>query len=164
MSTEIERKFLVVGDGWRAYAGHVAPGVRYRQGYLPADSSVTVRVRVAGERGYLTIKGLHAGLSRAEFEYEIPLADAEQMLAALCVQPVIEKTRYRIPHAGLIWEVDEFGGANAPLVLAEVELEREAQPVSAPDWVGQEVSSDVRYTNFYLSQHPYATWRPDRDG
>lgn len=164
MSTEIERKFLVIGDGWRANIEGVAPGVRYRQGYLPADSSVTVRVRVAGERGYLTIKGLHAGLSRAEFEYEIPLTDAEQMLTALCVQPVIEKTRYRVPHAGLIWEVDEFGGANAPLVLAEVELESEAQSVNAPDWIGQEVSSDVRYTNFYLSQHPYSTWGLERNG
>jgi CYTH domain-containing protein len=164
MSTEIERKFLVIGEGWRASAGRAASGVRYRQGYLPTGSSVTVRVRVGGERGYLTIKGLHAGLSRAEFEYEIPLADAEQMLAALCVQPLIEKTRYRVPHAGLIWEVDEFDGANAPLVLAEVELESEAQPVNAPDWVGPEVSSDVRYTNFYLSQHPYSTWRPEPDG
>ncbi len=160
MSTEIERKFLVNGEGWR----QGAMGQSYRQGYLATGTAVTVRVRVAGERGYLTLKGLHAGLSRAEFEYEIPLADAEQILAALCVQPVIEKTRYRIAHAGRIWEVDEFAGANAPLVLAEVELEDETQPVSAPDWVGQEVSADVRYTNAYLAQHPYSTWRPSSDG
>lgn len=163
MGIEIERKFLVNGNGWRTSIGQAAPGVRYRQGYLPTDSSVTVRVRVAGERAYLTIKGLHAGLSRAEFEYEIPLADAEQMLETLCLQPIIEKTRYRVPHAGLTWEVDEFGGANAPLVLAEIELESEAQLLNTPDWIGPEVSSDVRYTNFYLSQYPYSTWKPEAD-
>jgi adenylate cyclase len=161
VNEEIERKFLVISDGWRAGA---APGALYRQGYLTTGTTVTVRVRVAGDRGYLTLKGLHAGLSRAEFEYKIPLADAQQMLTHLCSAPPVEKVRYRVEHAGLIWEVDEFTGTNAPLVLAEVELENETQPVTLPDWVGQEVSTDVHYTNAYLAQRPYSTWRSNPDG
>lgn len=161
MTKEIERKFVVTGEAWRVSA---ANGMPYRQGYLTTGTAVTVRVRVAGERGYLTIKGLHAGLSRAEFEYEIPLTDAEQMLTHLCSTPPVEKVRYRVEHAGLIWEVDEFTGANAPLVLAEVELDSETQPVTLPDWVGQEVSTDRHYTNAYLAQQPYSTWRSNPDG
>lgn len=154
MGTEIERKFLVTGEGWRPGA----QGQLYRQGFLSTEIGRTVRVRVAGAKGYLTIKGIRVGLRRAEFEYEIPLMDAEQMLADLCRKPLIEKTRYQVRHDGLLWEVDEFHGENAGLVLAEVELEDEAQPVALPAWVGDEVSKDHRYTNSYLSLHPFSTW------
>jgi CYTH domain-containing protein len=157
MGTEIERKFLVVGDEWRGDR----QGTRYRQGYLLIAPERTVRVRLGGGQGYLTVKGPRRGISRAEFEYEIPVADAEEMLDALCVKPPIEKTRYRIAQGDLTWEVDEFAGANAGLVLAEVELEREDQPVHLPNWVGQEVSRDPRYTNAYLALHPYRTWAGD---
>ncbi len=154
MGVEIERKFLVVSEAWRTGAA----GVAVRQGYLLAAPGTTVRVRLAGAEGYLTIKGQHHGLRRAEFEYAIPAADAQAMLETLCAQPVIEKTRYRVDFAGLVWEVDVFAGANAGLVVAEVELESEAQAVTLPPWVGLEVSSDYRYTNAYLAQHPYTTW------
>lgn len=154
MGTEIERKFLVKNEAWRVGA----VGIPYRQGYLSAAKGRTVRVRTAGEKAYLTIKGAREGLSRAEFEYEIPLADATYMLDVLCIQPLIEKTRYALAYAGYTWEVDEFAGANAPLVVAEVELESETQTVPLPDWVSEEVSTDYRYTNAYLAQNPYALW------
>jgi CYTH domain-containing protein len=154
MGTEIERKFLVVGDEWR----RGAVGTVYRQGYLCTTPQRTVRVRIGGERGYLTVKGSRTGVSRAEFEYEIPLGDAQAMLDSLCARPLIEKTRYRIPHEGLVWEVDEFAGENAGLVIAEVELEREDQEVALPAWVGKEVSTDDRYANSHLAEHPYSTW------
>ena len=115
---EIERKFLVQGDAWRQGAA----GVRYRQGYLCTDKHRTVRVRTAGDKAFLTIKGLSHGASRAEYEYEIPAADADAMLDALCLRPLIEKTRYRIPADDLVWEIDEFESDNAGLIVAEVEL------------------------------------------
>jgi CYTH domain-containing protein len=154
MGTEIERKFLVVGDAWR----QGAIGVLYRQGYLCTTPERTVRVRVAGDKGYFTVKGSRTGVSRLEFEYPIPLEDAQAMLDALCVRPLIEKTRYRIDHGGLVWEVDEFAGENAGLVIAEVELEREDQEVSLPAWVGNEVSADDRYANSSLAERPFSTW------
>lgn len=150
MATEVERKFLVAGEGWRHAA--LGPGLPFRQGYLPngggADAPV-VRIRLAGAAGVLTIKG--PGLTtRAEYEYPIPAEDAAAMLATLCVPPVLEKTRTRVAHAGLVWEVDEFAGPLAGLVLAEVELARIDQPVALPDWVGREVSGDPRYLNSNL--------------
>jgi len=156
---EIERKYLVTGDGWRTGE----PGVEVRQGFLCASGSgPTVRVRsVSGAgiepRGVITVKGPTRGISREEYEYEIPVADAEAMLG-LCTGSVVRKTRYRIPHAGLVWEVDVFHGDNAGLVLAEVELDATDQEVQPPDWVGEEVSSDPRYFNAYLSRHPFTTW------
>lgn len=154
MGTEIERKFLVTGDGWRAGAEAFA----VRQGFLCTAPGRTVRARVAAGRGYLTIKGQHAGLTRAEFEYGIPVEDANFILDKICQPTLIEKTRHRVAYGGLTWEVDEFAGLNAGLIVAEVELESEAQPVDLPPWVGREVSADFRYTNAYLSQHPYTTW------
>lgn len=154
MGTEIERKFLVVSEAWRK----LGTGTSYRQGYIVSDQVRTVRVRVAGDRGYLTLKGPTTGLSRAEFEYEIPLADADDMLRLFCVSPLVEKVRYRIPLGDVVWDVDEFCGANAGLVLAEVELQDEHQTVALPDWIGQEVSGDPRYFNAYLAQHPYSQW------
>ncbi len=134
MAKEIERKFLVTGDDWRPGA----QGVPYRQGYLGAgaDASCTVRARVAGERAWLTIKGPAAAGSRDEYEYPIPVADAEEMLEHLCVGGRIEKIRYRVPYAGHTWEVDEFAGENAPLVVAEVELDRIDADVALPPGSG----------------------------
>ncbi len=154
MGTEIERKFLVEGDAWRG----LAEGVRYRQGYLSTVRERTVRVRTVNDKGYLTIKGASRGLTRSEYEYEIPVADADAMLDTLCQRPLIEKTRYKIQIGALVWEVDEFEGENAGLSIAEVELESEGQSVDLPEWVGREVSDDPRYYNANLIAHPYSTW------
>ncbi len=156
MAREIERKFLVVGDAWRA----LAEGVVYRQGYLSTDAERSLRVRTAGPRGSLTVKGITVGATRTEFEYEIPIADANAMLDELCIRPLIEKTRREIPFGGLLWEVDAFAGDNDGLVVAEVELDREDQAFSRPDWVGEEVTGDPRYYNANLVAHPYKAWRP----
>ncbi len=153
MSVEIERKFLVNGNGWR----QLGQGTLYRQGYVPTTHG-TVRVRIAGDQGYLTLKTPTVGLSRREFEYPIPLADAHELLDLLCDRPLIEKTRYRIPIGQHVWEVDEFAGENQGLILAEVELSHEQEAIALPDWVGQEVSGDRRYFNSYLAQHPFTTW------
>lgn len=154
MGTEIERKFLVNGEGWRVGA----TGTRYRQGYLNADPERSVRIRLAGSRGVLTIKGKATGAERLEFEYPLPQADAEQMLEALCRKPLIEKDRYRVRHAGMTWEVDVFHGENAGLVLAEVELETADQEIDLPPWIDREVTGDPRYFNLYLVQYPYSSW------
>ncbi len=154
MGIEIERKFLVQGDDWRGQS----PGTVYRQGYVLSSQGRTVRVRVAGTTGFLTLKGGAQGLTRKEFEYEIPLAEAEELLLLMCDRPLIEKTRYHIPYEGLIWEVDEFAGENAGLILAEVELTSETQTVPLPTWIGAEVSSDPRYYNAFLSRHPFRLW------
>lgn len=155
MATEIERKFLVVSDQWR----HLAAGTRYRQGYLASETGKTVRVRIAGEQAFLTIKGITQGLARPEFEYPIPLEDAQTMLDTLCELPLIEKVRYKIPWQGLLWEVDEFEGENQGLILAEVELTEASQQVTLPDWIGLEVSEDPRYYNSNLSQYPFRRWQ-----
>jgi CYTH domain-containing protein len=154
VAKEIERKFLVKTDEWRGQAA----GKRYRQGYLSTVKERTVRVRTAGEKGFLTIKGITVGASRPEYEYEIPVGDADEMLDGLCEKPLIEKTRYRIPDAGLTWEVDEFEGDNAGLITAEVELKDENQSVSLPAWIGQEVTGDPRYFNANLVAKPFTKW------
>lgn len=151
MATEIERKFLVKGDGWRS----LGLGEIYRQGYIANNNGRTVRVRVVGEQGYLTIKGSTTGMKRAEFEYKIPVKDAQELLETLCDRPFIEKTRYKILIGNLIWEVDEFWGENQGLILAEVELETEDQNIDIPDWIGEEVTSDPRYYNVNLVKNPY---------
>ena len=153
MAKEIERKFLVNGDAWKR-----SKGTLYRQGYLSTVKERTVRVRLEGERAVLTIKGITRGATRAEFEYEIPFEDAEQLLDDLCERPLIEKTRYKIEHAGLIWEVDEFLNENAGLVVAEVELESEDQQFDLPEWLGEEVTRDPRYFNANLVSHPFTKW------
>jgi adenylate cyclase len=155
MGIEIERKFLVTGDGWRTGAS----GVPMRQGYLALGPPASVRVRIEGERALLNIKESTLGLRRDEFEYEIPVADAEELLFH-CGGSVIEKQRFNVQHGGRDWEVDVFGGPNAGLVVAEVELDDENERVDLPPWVGEEVSRDPRYRNTYLSAHPYRTWRP----
>jgi adenylate cyclase len=152
MPQEIERKFLVTGTAWRSTTGTL-----YRQGYLNRDKARTVRVRVAGEQGFLTIKGVTTGASRAEFEYAIPVADAEQLLA-LCDGPLIEKVRHIVQVDSTCWEVDEFLGDNAGLVVAEVELQSEDQAFARPPWLGAEVTHDARYYNSNLATHPYRHW------
>ena len=153
MPVEIERKFLVTGTEWRH-----ANGIHFCQGYLSRGKGTTVRVRIAGERGYLTIKGVSKGTSRAEFEYEIPVEEARQLLK-LCEGQLIQKVRYVVKHEGTTWEVDEFMGENAGLVVAEVELQTEDQQIARPAWLGQEVTQDTRYFNSSLSTKPYSVWR-----
>lgn len=154
MATEIERKYLVVGDAWRS----LGTGTTYRQGYLSTVKERTVRVRIVGDLGTLTIKGLTVGATRTEYEYEIPADDANHMLDELCEQPVIDKTRFIVEHDGLTWEIDEFAGVNAGLIVAEVELDSEDQAIELPDWIGDEVSHDPRYFNANLIAHPYTAW------
>ncbi len=153
MAEEIERKFLVQGTGWRA-----GKCTRLCQGYLSRVKERTVRVRIAGTEAFLTIKSQTRGATRAEFEYPIPLADAEQLLA-LSDGPVLEKNRHVVVHEGCTWEVDEFFGANSGLVLAEIELTSEQQSFSRPPWLGREVTLDSRYYNSNLAGHPYCEWR-----
>ena len=154
MTIEIERKYLVKGDSWRS----LAVGSVYCQGYLPTQENSTVRVRIAGNKSYLTVKGPKSGVSRLEFEYLIPLKDAQVMLHTLCERPFIEKIRYRVEWGGLIWVIDEFDGVNKGLILAEVELTDENQPIDLPSWVGEEVSHDARYFNSNLVKCPYTEW------
>jgi len=154
MGEEIERKFLVTGDQWRAGS----KPIRTCQGYLPSGNDTTVRVRVQDERAWLTIKGKTEGLSRLEYEYGIPVSDAEEILARLCQRPYIEKNRYLVNYAGMKWEVDEFLQENAGLIVAEVELSSEEEQVELPPWVGEEVSHDPRYRNINLMKHPYSQW------
>ena len=154
MGREIERKFLVTGDAWRAGA----TGIRYRQGYLSTDPERTVRVRIEGTKAKLTVKGPNRGASRDEFEYDIPTADADQMLNERCLKPLIEKTRYPIPFGGRTWEVDVFAGDNRGLVVAEVELQSENEQVELPPWVSREVTDDPRYYNSNLARTPFTSW------
>lgn len=154
MAQEIERKFLITGEAWR----ELATGTAYRQGYLSTVKERTVRVRTIDDKGFLTIKGITVGATRAEYEYEIPASEANEMLDDLCEQPIIEKNRYKVPLNDLIWEIDEFNGVNAGLIVAEVELESEDQEFTKPEWIGEEVSNDPRYFNSNLIANPYTTW------
>ena len=152
---EIERKFLVKGDAWRG----LAEPLRIRQGYVPTKDGTTVRVRVVGGEAFITLKDRAVGLVRHEFEYPIPVEDATTILDTMCGN-FVEKNRYRIPvkEAGLFWEVDEFFGANAPLVTAEIELPDENTVVELPDWIGREVTDDHRYKNNNLAAYPFSEW------
>ncbi|MGC4017119.1 MAG: CYTH domain-containing protein [Luteolibacter sp.] len=153
MGQEIERKFLVAGSGWN----DGSPGKRMTQGYLSLDPDRTVRVRLAGDEAWITIKGRAQGLVRQEFEYAIPADEARELLL-LCTASVIDKTRHRVEHAGHLWEVDIFHGDNEGLVVAEVEMESEDVEVPLPEWVGQEVSDDRRYLNSRLVRTPFKDW------
>lgn len=155
MAFEIERKYLVADPSIVERAA--LPSSEMRQAYL-ATGTVSIRVRIAKERARLTVKGPAHGIRRAEFEYEIPLGDAEEMMASLRQGVIIEKTRYELAEDGLLWEIDVFGGANAPLVVAEVELDDEDIEVAKPAWVGEEVSEDPRFTNASLALNPFGTW------
>ena len=154
MAIEIERKFLVEERNWDS----MAEGTILRQGYFPSEGTTVVRVRVGGGKAFLTVKGPDTGKGRLEFEYPLPPGDAEEMLVHFCRKPIIEKTRYRIPHAGLTWEIDVFHSDNEGLVVAEVELSRPNQEVELPPWVGREVTGDPKYGNASLVGQPYRTW------
>ena len=154
MGVEIEHKFLVRGDAWKAQGEPVL----IRQGYLSSHPERVVRVRIYGDEAFMTIKSKSVGISRGEWEYPLPLADAQEFLERLCEQPIIEKYRRRIGHGGFTWEVDEFLGVNAGLVVAEIEVPSEDQAFERPDWVGDEVTDDPRYLNSNLISHPFSAW------
>ncbi len=157
MAREIERKFLVINDGWRDGADH---GVRFKQGYLCEPNTASVRVRIEGDVARLNIKSATLGISRHEYEYDVPLRDAEEMLKSLCGGPLIEKTRYHVEHGPHVWEIDVFDGDNAGLIVAELELQREDEPFEKPAWLGAEVSHEKRYYNVMLAKHPFKDWNP----
>lgn len=155
MGVEIERKFLVVNDSWR---GAVRRAVPIMQGYLARTDRATVRVRVMGDQGYITVKGNTAGVTRSEYEYRIPAADARAMLTDLAAGPVIDKVRHMVDAAGREWVIDVFAGENEGLVLAEIELPAEDTEFEKPGWAGAEVSHDARYFNVNLAERPFRSW------
>lgn len=155
MGVEIERKFLLTSGDWRAA---VSRSSELRQGYLSRGKDSAIRVRITGDRAELNIKSTRDGIHRLEFEYPVPKADAETMLDRIALPSVIEKTRHIVEHAGHTWEIDEFFGDNAGLVVAEIELSDADEDFERPDWLGEEVSTDERYYNSNLSEHPYGRW------
>ena len=156
MGLEIERKFLLADDRWRAAAD---AGEAFVQGYFCAEGNASVRVRIEGERANINIKAAVIGATRAEYEYPVPLADARAMLADLCIAPPVEKKRYQVPYGGHTWEIDEFSGANAGLVVAEIELTAADEQFDCPDWLGREVTDQRCYYNHALAFHPYRDWQ-----
>lgn len=155
MALEIERKFLVTSDAWRAQA---RSRELLRQGYLESGERSSIRVRTGGDQAWLNIKARRSGMSRLEFEYPIPLADADEILDELCKGPRVEKYRHEIPVGAHLWEVDEFLGDNQGLIVAEIELSDEAEQFERPAWLGEEVTHDERYYNFNLAKRPYRDW------
>ncbi len=160
MATEVEHKFLLANDHWRKLTSR---SVSYRQGYLSSDRSCSIRVRTSGEHAWLNIKSATIGTQRSEYEYPIPLRDANELLDNLCRKPLIEKIRHFVEFAGHVWEIDEFLGDNAGLIVAEIELSEVGEEFQKPDWIGAEVTDDIRYYNHTLSLHPYNTWQESRD-
>ena len=158
MGIEIERKFLVTNDNWREAASVALP---IKQGYLVGGKEASVRVRLQGDKANLNIKSATLGVRRQEFEYAIPLEEAELILTTLCQRPIIEKTRYLVSYANKQWEIDVFEGDNAGLIVAELELQDEAEHFDPPPWLGEEVSDDPRYYNVCLVKHPYKEWGRD---
>ncbi len=158
MGQEIERKFLVVSDIWKE---EVVSSSYLKQGYLAATGA-TVRVRLYGDEAFLTIKGRPDGLVRSEYEYPIPVDDANEMLSALSVYPPVEKYRHIVPSGnGLFWEIDEYLGENAPLFTAEIELPDPDTSFEMPAWLGEEISGNNKYTNRSLSRFPYSLWKQE---
>jgi adenylate cyclase len=155
VATEIERKFLVKNDSWRDLSTNSKQII---QGYLANTERGSIRIRVAGEDASLNIKSMTLGVTRSEYDYTIPADDARAMLETLCIQPLIEKTRYYVKHGGHTWEIDDFAGANAGLVVAELELQSHDEAFERPPWLGKEVSDDPRYYNVCLTEHPYSSW------
>lgn len=155
MAMEIERKFLVSSNQWKASVVHESD---FRQGYLANGENSSIRVRIGERSAELNIKSLTQGVRRQEYEYTIPLEDAEEILDHLCTKPLIEKTRYYVEHGGKLWEIDQFNGANEGLVVAEIELASEDEMFDKPDWVGEEVTHDLRYNNVCLVTHPFKDW------
>ncbi|GAB5522276.1 MAG: CYTH domain-containing protein [Roseivirga sp.] len=159
MAVETERKFLLKNDHWRSL---VASQKKIMQGYLNAEPERTVRIRISDNQGIITIKSKSEGLSRAEYEYDIPVVDAREMIA-LCEKPIIEKTRNLLTFEGKLWEIDEFDGDNKGLIVAEVELQSEDEVITFPSWLGEEVSYDKRYFNASLIKHPYCQWKTEEE-
>lgn len=155
MAKEIEKKFLIADNSWRG----LGEGIFYCQGYLNSEKGRTVRIRTFGDRGVLTIKGPDEGGVKLEYEYDIPIGDAREMLERLCHRPLIEKVRHRILFAGFTWEIDEFKGENTGLLMAEIELDFVGQEFEKPPWIGREVTGDARYYNANLVHNPYSNWR-----
>jgi adenylate cyclase len=155
MAVEIEHKFLLANDDWRALVTH---SVRYRQGYLNSQATSSIRVRISDNQAWLNIKSATIGTHRHEYEYEIPLADADEILTNLCRKPLIEKTRYFVEDNSHTWEIDEFDADNLGLIVAEIELSAIGETFIKPAWLGAEVTHDLRYYNNNLSQHPYSEW------
>jgi adenylate cyclase len=155
MGIEIERKFLVNTNMWKP----ASEGTLYVQGYICASAECVVRVRIAGQKAILGIKGLISNNTRREFEYEIPMGDAREMLDNQCGKPLVEKLRHRETHCGKLWEIDVFLAENEGLVVAEVELESESENIALPEFVAEEVSADPRYFNFALHKNPYRNWK-----
>ncbi|WP_373796096.1 CYTH domain-containing protein [Neisseria dentiae] len=154
MTIEIERRFLLKNDSWRALAGEPET---MRQGYLSVEKERTIRVRIIGNRAWLTLKGYISDVARSEFEYEIPLPHAETMMQTMCPFK-LEKRRYKIDYQGFVFEIDEYFGENAPLIVAELELPDEDAAFAKPEWLGEEITCNGKFTNAYLSKHPYSEW------
>ncbi|MFI3123545.1 MAG: CYTH domain-containing protein [Methylococcales bacterium] len=158
MALEIEHKFLLANDSWRENVSH---SVIYKQGYLSSQATSSIRVRISDKQAWLNIKSATIGTQRSEYEYEIPLSDANEILDNLCLKPVIEKTRHFVKHENHLWEIDEFDGENVGLIVAEIELKAENETFAKPDWIGSEVTQDMRYYNNNLAKNPYSAWRDD---
>lgn len=158
MAVEIEHKFLLANENWRKNVTH---SVVYRQGYLSSQPTSSIRVRVSNNEAWLNIKSAVIGTQRHEYEYAIPLCDAQEILTNLCAKPLIEKTRYFVMHDNHQWEIDEFEGENAGLIVAEIELDSLDEAFAKPAWLGKEVTQDLRYYNNNLAKNPYNQWRDD---
>ena len=159
MAIEIERKFLVANNTWRTA---VQRSVLMRQGYLAGSAECSIRIRLSDEQAHLNIKSATLGIQRTELEYLVPRADAELMLASLCGTRTLEKTRHFVMHQAHLWEIDEFHGANAGLIVAELELDADDEVFSRPSWLDAEVSDDPRYYNSCLVEQPFKDWqKPD---
>jgi len=158
MPLEIERKFLLRSGAWRS---QVKSRVLMRQGYLSAGSRCSIRARIAGEHAWLNLKSKRSGMTRLEYEYAIPVAEADEILTELSEGPLVEKYRHEIPVGTHVWEVDEFLGDNAGLIVAEIELTDESELFDRPEWLGAEITEDQRYYNFNLAQRPYTSWGVD---
>lgn len=155
LATEIERKFTIKNDSWRK---NIDKSQRYVQGYLAGNERASVRIRIAGEQANINIKSATLGIFRQEYEYPLPLEDAQKMLADLCEKPVIDKVRHFVTHAGKVWEIDEFSGENEGLIVAEIELNAIEEAFEIPDWADKDVSDDKRYYNVSLVKHPFKDW------
>jgi adenylate cyclase len=161
MGIEVERKFLVVGEAWR---GAATERIRMRQGYLTREGPSSVRIRITGAEARLNLKSAEVGTTRLEFDWEVPRAEAEQILDRLCHRPLIEKVRHLVPCGGHLWEVDEFEGDNAGLIVAELELGAADEAFEAPAWLGREVTHERRYYNQALVEHPFRAWSATERG
>ena len=155
MGKEIERKYLIKTDNYRSCSSKKY----YKQGYLSTSEERVVRIRIIEEKGFITIKGKNKGATRLEYEYQIPVNEANELIDTLCIHPIIEKFRYTCKIDDLTWEIDEFLGDNTGLVIAEVELPEENYPITLPAWIGKEVTSDTKYYNSNLVKHPYKEWK-----